>query len=135
MERRWVAKNVDLELLTNSIIDLLKTLDFEIVSGETTSEYAILAGNSPHFQIDGYVSVTIQGKPEDFTVKLELNKGEKKSSLFISPLLMTMIGAGFLLSKRFKSEEAWFQLEKEFWRYLENILLQLTESSNPIADQ
>jgi len=135
MERRWVAKNVDLELLTNSIVDFLKTLDFEIVSGETASEYAIFAGDSPHFQIDGYVSVTIQGKPEDFTVKMELNKGEKKRSLFIPPLLMTMIGAGFLLSRRFKSEEAWLKLEKEFWRRLENIVVQLSDSPNPIADQ
>ena len=135
MERRWVAKNVDLKLLTNSIVDLLKTLDFEIISGETTSEYAIFAGDSPLFPIDDHVYIEIQGKPEDFVVKMELNEGKKKRSLFISPLLLTLIGAGFLLSKRFKSEEAWLKLEKEFWRHLENIVVQLTDSSNSMSDQ
>jgi len=135
MERRWVAKNVDLGLLANSIVDFLKTLDFEIVSGETVSEHAIFAGDSPHFPIDDHISVTIQGKPEDFVVKMELNDGKKKRSLFVSPLLMSLIGAGFLLSRRFKSEEAWLKLEKEFWRHLGNIIVQLTDSSNPMADQ
>jgi hypothetical protein len=135
MERRWVAKNVDLGLLANSIVDFLKTLDFEIISGETVSEHAIFAGDSPNFPIDDHISVTIQGKPEDFVVKMELNDGKKKRSLFVSPLLMSLIGAGFLLSKRFKSEEAWLKLEREFWRHLENIVVQLTDSSNPMADQ
>ncbi|MDH5374920.1 MAG: hypothetical protein OEZ21_05190 [Candidatus Bathyarchaeota archaeon] len=135
MERRWVAKNVDLGLLANSIVDFLKTLDFEIISGETVSEHAIFAGDSPNFPIDDHISVTIQGKPEDFVVKMELNDGKKKRSLFVSPLLMSLIGAGFLLSKRFRSEEAWLKLEREFWRHLENIVVQLTDSSNPMADQ
>jgi hypothetical protein len=135
MERRWVAKNVDLGLLANSIVDFLKTLDFEIISGETVSEHAIFAGDSPNFPIDDHISVTIQGKPEDFVVKMELNDGKKKRSLFVSPLLMSLIGAGFLLSKRFKSEEAWLKLEREFWRHLENIVVQLTDSSNPMSDQ
>jgi len=135
MEGRWINKNVDLELLTNSIVDFLRMLDFEIMSGEVASEYAIFAGNSPNFKIGGYVSVTIQGKPEDFKVKFELHTGEKKRSFFMSPLLMSMFGAGFLLSKRLKSEEAWLKLEKEFWRGLEKILVQLTNSSNPMADK
>jgi len=135
MERRWVAKNVDLGFLANSIFDFLKTLDFEIISGETVSEHAIFAGDSPNFPIDDHISVTIQGKPEDFVVKMELNDGKKKRSLFVSPLLMSLIGAGFLLSKRFRSEEAWLKLEREFWRHLENIVVQLTDSSNPMADQ
>lgn len=135
MESRWVAKNIDLDLLTNSIIDFFKMLDFEIVREETKSGYAIFADNSSHFRMDGYVSVTIQGKPEDFIVKLGLHKGEKKRSFFISPLLMTMIGAGFLLSRRFKSEEAWLKLEKEFWRYFKNLVVQLTDSFNPTAGQ
>ena len=135
MERRWVAKNVDLGLLANSIVDFLKTLDFEIISGETVSEHAIFAGDSPNFPIDDHISVTIQGKPEDFVVKMELNDGKKKRSLFVSPLLMSLIGAGFLLSKRFRSEEAWLKLEREFWRHLENIVVKLTDSSNPMADQ
>jgi len=135
MERRWIDQNVDSELLTNSIVDFLKTLDFEIVKEETKYGYATFANNSPYFPIDGYVFITIQGKPEDFIVKMELHKDEKRRSLFISPLLLTMIGAGFLLSKRFRSEEAWSKLEKKFWRHLENILVQLTNSFNPTADK
>lgn len=135
MERRWVAKNVDLERLASSIVDFLKISDFEIVSGETASEYAIFAGDSPCFPIDGCVSVTIQGKPEDFMVKMELDGGKKKRSLFISPFLMSLFGGGLLLSRRFRSEEAWFKFEREFWRQLENNVVQLTDSSKPMSDQ
>lgn len=135
MERRWVGRNVDLELLTNSVIDFLKMMDFEIVKGKTPSGYAIFASDSPHFKMNGYVSITIDGKPEDFAVKLELQGDKKKRERFFSPILMTMFGAGFLLSKKFQSEDAWFKLRQEFSKSLENILAQLTNSSNPSTDQ
>jgi len=134
MQKRWTDRYVDLELLTNSIIDFLKTLDFEIASGKTGSEYVIFAGDSSYFRIDGYVSVTIQGEPKDFTIKLELHENQKKTRSF-SPFLMSMFGLGYFLSKRFQSEDAWLKLKKEFWEHLENILVQLTNSSNIIADK
>jgi len=74
MEKRWTDKNTDLATLTDRIGDFFKERDFEAIKGEIPSGYSILAENSPKFRLDGYVSVAIEGKPDDLSVKLELTK-------------------------------------------------------------
>ena len=128
MQRNWKDKNVDLALLTTRIGDFFKEKDFEAIKGETPTGYQILAEDSPHFRIHGYVSVTIEGKPEDFTVKLD-HCGNRDEHSWFSPFLLQMLGGGYLFLQRLKSEEAWMKLEKEFWRHAENIVLQLTNSA------
>ena len=128
MQRNWTKKNVDLALLTTRIGDFFKEKDFEAVKGEIATGCQILADDSPHFKIRGYVSVTIEGKPQDFTVKLEYCGNNKKRSWF-SPFLLHMLGGGYFFLQQLKSEEAWIKLEKEFWRHVENVVLQLTNSA------
>jgi hypothetical protein len=122
MEKRWTNKNVDLTLLTTRIGDFFKERDFEAMKGKTATGYQILAEDSPIFRLGGFVSVTIEGKPDDFTVKLELCQKEKKRS-FAPILLTTMFLGGYFLKSRLRSEEDWMKLEKEFWRYLGNLML------------
>jgi hypothetical protein len=122
MEKRWTNKNVDLALLTARIGDFFKERDFEAMKGETAAGYQILAEDSPSFRLGGCVSVTIEGKKDDFTVKLELFKKEKKRSL--TPILLTtMFLGGYFLKSKLRSEEDWMKLEKEFWRYLNSLKL------------
>lgn len=127
MKRRWANKNVDLALLTTRIGIFFKERDFEAIKGETPTGYNIFAEDSPYFRLDGYVSVTIEGEPDDFIVKLELCKKGKKRS-FIPILLTTMFLGGYFLSKRLRSQEDWMDLEKEFWNHLDNIMLCLNNS-------
>lgn len=119
---------MDLALLTTRIGDFFKQKDFEAIKGETPRGYQILAEDSPYFKIQGYVSVTIEGEPEDFTVKLDHCENKKRHSWF-PPFLLTMLGGGHLISQRLKSKEAWIKLEREFWRHMENAVLQLTNSA------
>jgi len=127
MEKRWTNKNVDLPLLTSQIGNFFKERDFEAIKGETPTGYQILAEGSPYFRLEGHVSVTIEGKPDDFFVKLELCGGEKKHSL--TPIVLTtMFLGGYFLIRRLRSEEDWMTLEKEFWRYLDNVMLYLSNS-------
>ncbi len=131
MQRNWTKKNVDLTLLTARIADFFKEKDFEAVKGETSTGYQILGEDSPHFRIQGYVSVTIEGKPEDFTVTLEHCRDKKRS--WYSPFLLTMLGGGYLMSRRLKSEEAWTKLEKELWKHVENAVLNTTNSAETLT--
>lgn len=128
MKKRWTNKNVDLASLTTYIGNFFKERDFEAIKGEKPTGYHIFAENSPYFKLDGYVSVTIEGKPDDFTVKLELCKEGKKRAL--TPILLTtMFLGGYFLSKRLRSEEDWMKLEKEFWKHLDNIVPYLNNST------
>jgi hypothetical protein len=122
MEKKWTNKNVDLALLTARIGNFFKERDFEIIRGETAEGYNVFAEDSPSFRLEGYVSVTIEGKPEDFMVKLELCQKEKKGS-FTPILLTTMFLSGYFLKKKLRSEEDWMRLEKEFWTYLDKLML------------
>ena len=127
MEKTWIDKNVDLGLLTTQIGNFFKERDFSAIKGETPSGYQILAEDSPRFRLDGYVSVTIEGNPDHFTVKLEPSKKEKKYSNLPDKLTTMFIGGYFLL-KRLRSEEDWMTLEKEFWRHVDNIMLYIDNS-------
>ena len=121
MEKRWTNKNVDLVLLTTRIGDFFKERSFEAIKGETAAGYHIFAQGSPRYRLGGYVSVTIEGKPDDFTVKLELPKAEKKHSS--TPILLTtMFLGGYLLKTRLRFEEDWNRFQKEFWSYLDGLI-------------
>ena len=90
------------------------------MKGEIPTGYQIFAGDSPHFKINGYVSATVEGTSDDFTVNFELCTDKKKRDLPHSIFLEQMIFGGYFISRRLKSEEAWLKLEKEFWRHVEN---------------
>lgn len=133
MHKDWKGKNVDLGLLTSRIGDFFKTKDFQAIKGEIPTGYQILAEDSPHFKISGYVSAAVEGTPNDFVVKFDLCAREKKRSLPYSMFLETMFLGGYFLSRRLKSDEAWLKLEKEFWRYAENAVLRLSNSAKDSA--
>jgi len=133
MQRNWTGKNVDLNELTTHISRFFKEKDFEAIKGEIPTGHQILAEDSPHFKINGYISVTVEGRSNDFVVKLE-HCGKDKHPRFFSVFLTTMLGGGYFLSRRLKSEETWMKLEKEFWKYVENAALHLTNSAKSLAN-
>lgn len=129
MQKNWKERNVDLELLTTRIGDFFKTKDFEAIRGEIPTGYQIFAEDSPYFKIDGYVSVAIEGNPNDFVVKFDLCKKSRRRFAMSGILSETIFLGGYLLSRRLKTEEEWLRLEKEFWRHLDNVLLFLGNSA------
>jgi len=131
MQRNWTGKNVDLASLTTHIGDFFKANDFEAVKGEIPTGYQIFAGDSLKFKVHGHVSVTVEGTPDNFTVKFEQSKSKKKRDFPHPMFLEQMILGGGLILRRMKSEEAWLKLEKEFWRHVENAVLQLSDSAKP----
>ncbi|MDI6690255.1 MAG: hypothetical protein QME50_00085 [Candidatus Bathyarchaeota archaeon] len=128
MRKSWRNRNVDLELLAKCIGDFFKEKDFEAVKGKIANGYQILADDSPHFKLDGYVNVTIEGRPSNFVISLDLCGG-KESGFKVSSWLMTMFGGGYFFLRKLKSQEDWVKFEKEFWRYVENSLPSLVNSA------
>ena len=61
------------------------------MKGENPTGYQIFAGDSPHFKISGYVSATVEGTPDDFTVNFELCTDKKKRDLHHSIFLEQQI--------------------------------------------
>ncbi len=133
MEKTWKGKNVSLDLFTAYVGEFFKTRDFEAIRGETPTGYHIFASDSPHCKLEGYVSVSVEGKPEDFTVKIDLCSKAKKSAFHPPTFLVTMFTGGYFFLRRLKSDEAWLKLEKEFWQHVENNILHLTGSADNAA--
>lgn len=131
MQKSWKGKNVDLALFTAHVGEFFKARDFEAVKGEIPNGYQIFAEDSPYFKMNGYVSVTVEGRPDDFVVKYDLCTSKGKRAFHYLSFLETMLFGGFFLSRRLKSEEDRLRLEKEFWRHVENVVLRLSNSAEP----
>ena len=130
MERRWEMKNVDLEMLTVRIGDFFKERDFEAIGEKNPTNYQILAKNSPIFRLLGHVSVIIEGKPEDFVIKLEFCEKRRRYEKYA--FLLNLFGGGYSVLQEAKSDEAWMKLEKEFWQHVENLVLHLTNTAKTV---
>jgi hypothetical protein len=122
MQRRLTDQNVNLALFTDALVEFFIKKDFEATKGETEKGFEILAYDSPHFKLDRYADVTVEGEKNDFVVSLELCKESERGPPIRSVFLTTMLGGGYFLLKRLKSEETFLKLEKEFWAYVENTL-------------
>ncbi|MEM3627859.1 MAG: hypothetical protein QXJ11_06200 [Candidatus Bathyarchaeia archaeon] len=129
MYKKWFEKNVDLALLTEHIGNFFKTKDFEAIRGETPNGYQILAANSPRFFIEGYICLTIEGKPENFTVKCDLCRKDNDNFFLLNPITRMFIG-GYWFLRKLKSDETWRKLEKELEQYIENVVSYLAGSSS-----
>jgi len=134
MQRSWEKRNVDLALLILSLSEFFKEKDFEAIRGQTKTGYQILACGSPHFKLQGDVTMTLEGKPENFMIELTLST-KKKQTFRLSPFLLSMLGGGYVTLQELKSREAWIELEKQFWKYTENTVLRLTNTAKNLTKE
>jgi len=130
MQRSWSKKNVDLKLLAEEIGEFFKDNDFEVVVNETKSGYQLLAKGSPNYEINGQISVAVDGKPEEFSIKLEL---ERKQTKLHGILLPTLFGGGYLLRQQFNADEAWIEFRRDFWQHVDRIVTYLIGSASIFA--
>lgn len=128
MQRRWSGKNIDLERLSACIRDFFGERDFDVKMERFFGGYKIIAEGSSVFELDGCVNVAVEGCPDDFVVVLNFHGREGRRGFFVGPLTMALFGGGWLLVRRCRLEENWVSLEREFWKYVENTLLRLSNS-------
>jgi hypothetical protein len=81
--------------------------------------------------MDGQVTVTIAGTPQDFSLTLErlVKSKPKKYSLPIT--LTTFLGGGLLLRDEFKSDEAFLDLKRDLWAFADRTVINITDTAIP----
>ncbi|MGB9778854.1 MAG: hypothetical protein ACPLW8_05565 [Candidatus Bathyarchaeales archaeon] len=124
MYKSWTNQNVDLSTLTEKLANFLENEEFDITVYKEEKGYSITANNSPKYQIEGYITIQVNGEPNNFSIRME-GSSEGASSLRLPPLLMTMFGGGYFLLKKLKSNEKYIEFTRNFWQNVNKILLQL----------
>jgi len=130
MQRNWSKRNVDLNQLSEKVTEFFKDDYFEVTTNETKNCHRILAKDSPNYDINGQIAVTIDGKPEEFSIKIELQKENKPKILSFPTILTTLLGGGYLLIQHSKSDEEWIEFRKNFWQQVDRIVMSLSSSAN-----
>lgn len=134
VQATWRNLNVNLLSLVQKIISFFESEEFNNVTAfETERGYEIIVGDSKRYKMGNDVSVTIEGKPDEFTINLTSTKKEKGPSI---PLMLAqMIGAGYFALKELKSEEAMQKLEKEFKLKINSIIAQARQTQETAPQQ
>lgn len=128
--QRTFEKNIDLECLTRLIAHFFEARKFEdITAVQNAAGYEIVAGDSQKYKIKSDVKVEIRKEAEEFSVSLELAKEVKKFNYPV--MLATFFGGGYFFLKDLKSDEAWRNIEREFWHEVGTIVMRAEEASNP----
>jgi hypothetical protein len=129
MQRNWSNKYVDLNLLTEKISEFFKNNDFEVIVNETNHNHQLIATGSPTYEMNGQVLVTVRGKPEEFTIELELQT-KKGDEFFSYPIILaTLLGGGYLLREHYKTDESWIKFKRDFWEHTDRIVTYLSGSA------
>jgi hypothetical protein len=128
MQRRWTGRNVDLNLLSASLEDFLKSRQVVTQKLESAGEHMILLQSKySTVKLKEPVSVRIAGEPDDFIVDLKASELVTRSIRI--GMLTKPIGGGYYLLRSLKLQEELEKLEKEFWIFVEDKVAQLSQSA------
>lgn len=130
MQRVWTNRNVDLKLFWEKIREFLEKSDFETTIDQSEDTYHLMAEGSTDYMINGQVTVTLTGTPQDFSIMLELERKGKETKYSIPITLAASLGFGLLLRDEFKSDEAFLNLRRDLWAFADRAAINLTGSAN-----
>lgn len=126
VKKRWVKRNVDLELLSEALADFCAKRGFRSRIAKQPGGYRILA--SPMFprEVCEKIAVVITGDSNNFVVRFV--SGVHSHSFVKFGFLTSIFGGGSLFLRGLKSEEMLEKLETEFWTYVEMMIDYLSGS-------
>jgi len=130
MHRVWTNRNVDLNSFKEKIREFFENNDFEISVNESGDTCNLVASGSIKYRINGQVSVTIAGTPQDFSITLEQEKKSKPTKYSLPMTLTVFLGGGLLLRDEFKSDEAFLYLRRDLWAFADRTAINLTGSAS-----
>jgi len=123
MQTRWIGKNVDLDRLTDFIVEFFHVRNFKTsvstVEGKRLISAAKIEKGSPFV-----VKVVVNGTPEDFVV--DFNAKTKLDSMKFFVPFLSLIGLGWLFQKEVKKLDVYGPLERDFWTFLEMRISELS---------
>lgn len=121
------TKDEEIETITQKVVNLLKQKGFETYEERTEEKITILASNSPYYNAEHVVQITVEKNEKQITIKLELI-GEKAPIRNI--WLMHMIGAGAILVNQWHKKDTLTRLRKEIWENIKTITKDLNSNQN-----
>ena len=129
MEKQWLEKNVDLNMLAERIRPFFHEADFETAVEKIQEGYMIQANcKIPNLRLR--IEVKILGQPNDFTVEFSAgSRGGYFSPSMIAGYLTTIFGGGYLISREARKQEALDMLENDFWRHTQVQVADLADSA------
>lgn len=129
MQRVWTNRNVDLKLFWEKMREFFEGADFETTIDQSEDTYHLVAEGSTEYIINGQVTVTLTGTPQDFSIMLELERKGKERKYSIPITLAASLGFGLLLRDEFKSDEAFLNLRRDLWAFADRAAINLTGSA------
>lgn len=130
MQRVWTNRNVDLKVFNEKIRQFFEKNEFEVETEESEDTYHLLASGSSEYSIDGQVSVTLKGNPQDFSLTLELQRKSNARKYSMPITLAAALGFGLLLRDEFKTDEEFLNLKKDLWAFADRTAINLTDSAS-----
>jgi len=129
VEKQWLEKNVDLNMLAERIRPFFHEADFETAVEKIQEGYMIQANcKIPNLRLR--IEVKIVGQPNDFKVEFSAgSRGGYFSPSMIAGYLTTMFGGGYLVSREAKKREALDMLENDFWKHTQMQVADLVDSA------
>jgi hypothetical protein len=124
MQRRWSGKCVDLGVLSDLVEDFLSSKGFRTGKDVSAEGYTFSATPLRVCDVREGITIKVFGNSKDFEVEF-LASGKSRSSIRTG-YVTTLFGGGRLFLKGLKSCEALEEMEREFWRYLEEKVASLT---------
>jgi hypothetical protein len=133
MQKSWTNQNINIQALMERITKYLEGEDFDVTVYCEERGYMIIANNSSKYEIEGDITIQIEGEPNQFSIKLEEKRGQSWGDR-IPPLLATMFGGGYFLLKRLKSNERFIEFTKNFWQNVNKILFEIRSGGEGLAE-
>lgn len=124
METRWIGKNVDLDLVVKEIRKFFEDRSFQVFSKESAEEILVFARKGDNSNLS--LIVKVKGIPNNFSVEFKENKLDFPAYFFS---LLSLIGAGALVSKWMKKAETYQKIECEFWNFMDQKVSELAGSA------
>lgn len=127
MQRQWVGKNVDLQLLSECVEDFFKDKGFKTEKDESAGKYTILWAPQRVRNMRNAMIARVFGKSNDFVV--EIIASERTRGSIRLGMLTSAFGGGYLALRGLKTKEVLERLEREFWSYVEEKVAHLAGSA------
>jgi hypothetical protein len=116
VEKRWINKNIDLNLLCDQLGGFLRKKGFKTSKSQVKFGFDVV-GAFPKELYSYEILVQIRGSPDSFVLKLTLRD---QAGLFQKlSSLSALFGGGALVLKSLKSQELFDKVEEEFWVFAE----------------
>jgi len=123
-QKRWTAKDANLDLLTEKIESFFKSKGFKTKKNALPNGTRIATAPKHVRDVKAGIQVAILEGPHELMVELSVGETSRFSTML--GLSTILFGGGTLVLRGLRLQEAMERLEKEFWVYVEETIPYIT---------